>query len=82
MIPTEIDQYRITEPIYDHIYPPALLARAYIDQNTFRDRAILTVRNDTVTEINDDILDHLNDTTIDFYLVDKVKANGVDADNL
>ena len=79
-IPTEINQSRTVESFYDQIYPPALLARAYIDQNVFRNRAILSVRNDTVTEINKSILNRLTGTATDFFLVDAVKANSIDAD--
>ena len=55
-IPTDINQYRTLKPFYGYIYPPTLLTRAYIDQNIFRDRIILTIRNDTVVEINNNIL--------------------------
>ena len=48
------------EPFYSHIYPSSLLERAHVDPQTFRNRAILTVRNDTVAEINNDILKRLN----------------------
>ena len=58
-IPTEINQHQTMESFYDYIYSSTLLARAYIDHDAFRDRAILTVRNDTVTEINDSIVDRL-----------------------
>ena len=79
-IPTDINQHRALEPFYGHIYPPALLTRAYIDQNTFRDRAILTVRNDTVAEINDNILNRLTGPATEFYSTDEVEANGLNAD--
>ena len=36
----------------DHIYPASQLANAYHDPDFFRDRAILTLRNDTAEEIN------------------------------
>jgi len=78
-IPTDINQHRALEPFYGHIYPPALLTRAYIDQNTFRDRAILTVRNDTVAEINDNILNRLTGPATEFYSTDEVEANGLNA---
>jgi hypothetical protein len=81
-IPAGINQYRTTEPFYDHVYPPALLARAHLDQHAFCDRAILTVRNDTVAEINDDVLGRLIGTATDFYSVDEVKADTADADSL
>jgi hypothetical protein len=41
----------------------------------FRDRAILTVRNDTVAETNDHILNRLTGTATDFYSVDTAEAN-------
>ena len=59
-IPTEINQHRTIESFYECLYPPTLLARAHMDYNAFRDRAILTVRNDTVTKINNSILDYLS----------------------
>jgi len=70
-----IDQYQATDAFYDHVYPPALLARAHVDQDTFRDRAILTVRNDTVAEINDHILDRLTGPATDYHSVDAVEAD-------
>ena len=70
-----IDQYRTTDHFYDHIYPPALLTRAHVDQDTFRDRAILTVRNDTVAETNDYILNRLTAPATDYYSVDTVEAD-------
>jgi hypothetical protein len=78
-IPTDISQYRTLDAFYDSVYPPILLARAQTDQNTFRDRAILTVRNDTVTEINDYLIDQLPDTDTDttFYSVDRVEVDSI-----
>ena len=45
------------------------------DDRTFRDRAILIVRNDTVTKINDYILNRVTGTVTDFYSVDTVEAD-------
>ena len=69
------------ESFYDYIYSSALLARAHIDHNAFRDRAILTVRNDTVAEINDSIVDRLTQPSTDFFSVDIVEDDGVDANS-
>ena len=60
---------------YDNIYSSALLTRAHVDQYTFRDRAILTVRNDTVAEINDDILNRLTGLATDHYSINIVEAD-------
>ena len=49
--------------------------RVRTDDRTFRDRAIPTVRNDTVTKINDYILNRVPGTVTDFYSVDTVEAN-------
>src|SRR5947209_20172332 len=78
-IPTDISQHRTRETFYDSIYPPTLLTRAQADQDIFRDRAILTVRNDTVAEINDFLIDQLPDTDTAFYSVDKAEVNSTDA---
>jgi hypothetical protein len=80
IIPAGINQCRTMEPFYRHLYPPALLARAYFGQYAFRDRAILTDRNDTVTEINDDTLNWLICSATDFYSVNTVEANNADTD--
>ena len=74
-----INQHRTTDLFYGDIYPPALLTRANVDQYAFRDRAILTVRNDTVTEINESILNRFAGPATDFFSVDAVEADGVDA---
>jgi hypothetical protein len=66
---------RSKEPFYEHIYPPQLLARAHTTPNTFRDRAILTIRNDTVAEINDAILIRLHGSPSTFYSIDSVEQN-------
>ena len=41
----------------------------------FRDRAIPTVRNDTVAETNSHILNRLTGTATDLYSVDTAEAN-------
>ena len=51
------------------------------DDRTFRDRTILTVRNDTVTKINDYILNRVPGTVTDFYSVDTVEANTTNYDS-
>ena len=55
--------------------------RVRIDDRTFRDRAIPTVRNDTVTEINNYILNRVTGTVTDFYSVDTVEANTTNSDS-
>ena len=69
------------ESFYDYIYSSTLLARAYIDHDAFRDRAILTVRNDTVAEINNSIVDRLTQSSTDFFSVDAVDANSADVNS-
>ena len=51
------------------------------DDRTFRDRTILTVRNDTVTKINNYILNRVPGTVTDFYSVDTVEANTTNSDS-
>jgi len=52
-----IGQFKRTEDLYSWIYPPDLLQSAVNDHTAFRSTAILTARNDVVTEINDNLLD-------------------------
>ena len=68
-----IAQFWSQESFYGHIYPPYLLTRAYCNLNTFRDRAILTVRNNTVAEINEAILAQLHGSLSTFYSIDSIE---------
>ena len=70
-----ITRFPEEEPFYSHIYPSSLLERAHVDPQTFRNRAIFTVRNDTVAEINNDILKRLNGSEEAFLSVDTAELD-------
>ena len=70
-----IAQFRSQESFYGHIYPLYLLTRAYNNLDAFRDRAILTVHNDTVAEINKAILAQLYGSPSTFYSIDSIEQN-------
>ena len=72
-IPAGIAQFRSAEPFYGHIYPPQLLAQAHTTPDTFRDRAILTIRNDTVAKINEAILTQLYGSLSTFYSINSIE---------
>ena len=72
-IPPSIGQFRSKEPFYGYIYPPQLLTRVYTTLNTFRNRAILTIRNNTIAEINKAILMRLYGSLSTFYSMDTIE---------
>ena len=77
-----ITQFWSKEPFYRHIYLLQLLTRAYTTPNTFCDRAILTIYNNTVAKINKAILMRLHGSLSTFYFIDTVEQNGEDNGNV
>jgi len=63
------------QQFYARIYPPELLASAPHDWRIFKGRAILTVRNNTVTAVNQDLIGQLPGDVIDFPSVDMVEVD-------
>ena len=49
--------------------------RAYYNLDTFRDRAILTIRNNTIAKINKAILTRLCGSLSTFYSTDSIEQN-------
>jgi hypothetical protein len=47
--------------------------RVYYNLDTFRDRAILTVRNNTIAKINEAILMQLYGSLSTFYSIDSIE---------
>lgn len=81
-LPPGIAQFRSEDPFYGYVYPPHLLAHAHLNPETFRDRAILTVRNDTVAEINEAILTRLHGSATTFHSTDAVERSGGEDDSI
>ena len=75
-LPPGIGQFQSQEPFYGHIYPPQLLAQVHTTLNTFRDRAILTIRNNTMAEINEAILARLHGSPSTFHSINSIEQNG------
>ena len=79
-IPPSIAQLRSKEPFYKYIYSPQVFIRVYTTPNTFHDRAILTIYNNTMAKINNAILIRLYDSLSTFYFIDSVEQN-IEEDN-
>ena len=76
----DIAQYRSTDSFLDHVYPAEMLRNAHLNLDTFRTRAILSVRNVTVAEINEAILDKLEGNVMEFLSGDtaEVPQDGIE----
>lgn len=72
-LPAGITQFTNLKPFFNSIYPPILLIQAYTNLHTFFSRAILTVYNNTVTTINNNILYSFNGFKSIFYSIDTMK---------
>ena len=70
-----ITSFRDKQQFYARIYPPELLASAPHDWRIFKGRAILTVRNDTVTAVNRDLIGQLPGDAMDFPSVDTAEVD-------
>ena len=68
-----IAQFQSQESFYEYIYPPYLLIQAYYNLDTFYNRAILTIRNNTIAEINEAILTRLCGSLSTSYSMDSVE---------
>jgi hypothetical protein len=69
-LPDMIPQHDDLATFCNSIFPPALMAAEQRDLNFFAKRAILSVRNDTVAEINARILSTLRGEMHEFHAVD------------
>jgi len=72
-IPPSIAQLWSKEPFYKHIYPPQLLIQVYTTPNTFRDRTILTIYNNTIAKINNAIFIRLYGSLSTFYSINTIE---------
>jgi hypothetical protein len=69
-LPPGIKQFRRIEDMYAWMYPPHLLERAVTDYSAFRTSSILSARNDTVTEINERLLNAMPGDVRTYHSVD------------
>lgn len=78
-LPPQIIRFTDMKDFCNRIFPPALLQTIGTDLEFFRSRAILCFRNDTVSEINADLLNLLGGETRIYHSVDRTDID--DAEN-
>ena len=71
----KIDDANGLHKLCDRIYPPLFLAEAHRHPEIFRDRAILTLRNDTAAQINAHIQKSIVDEEKVFYAINTSDIN-------
>jgi hypothetical protein len=67
-----ITQFRCPKDFCSHIYPPNVLETAHNDLSSFRIRAILSVRNESVASINGVVVDKMPGTIYEYFSVDTI----------
>ena len=72
-LPASIAQFTSLQPFFDSIYPSTLLRQVYTNFYIFLSCAILTVHNNTITAINNNIFYSLNGSKSVFYSIDTIK---------
>ena len=72
-LPASIAQFTSLQPFFNSIYPPILLRQVYTNLYIFLSCAILTVYNNTITAINNNILYFLNSSKSVFYFTNTVE---------
>lgn len=75
----KIDDTNGLHALCEHVYPAAVLADGHQNPEAFRQRAILTLRNDTAAEINAHVQRGIHDEEQIFYAINSTETN-VDED--
>jgi len=68
-------QFRTLETFCGHVFPRSQLERAHEDPLFFRNRAILSMRNDTVASLNDHILEQMYGDLRTYHSMDTADVN-------
>ena len=58
-LPPYIQRVHLLDTFCKHVFPPNLMLGAHLDFDTFKSRAILSFRNDMVTEFNNSLIPQL-----------------------
>jgi hypothetical protein len=61
----------------DKVFPPSLIQKAHSEYNSFKGRAILSFRNDTVTEFNNHLINNIQGSFHFFHAVNSVEDKEV-----
>jgi PIF1 helicase. len=77
-LPASIVQFQSFTDFCNHVFPLQQLAQAILLLLSFRSRAILSMHNDTVTEFNNYLLEHLSGTIREFNSIDSADTNDTD----
>jgi hypothetical protein len=72
-IPPYIRRVHSLKDFSDEVFPPSLILAAHRDYNSFKGRAILSFRNDTVTEFNNNLIMNIEGTMHIFHAVNSVE---------
>ncbi|KAI9883851.1 MAG: hypothetical protein M1823_004362 [Watsoniomyces obsoletus] len=69
-LPAGIKQVFTEKAFYGLLFPETELRQAHLHPGFFGSRVVLAMRNDTVSEINDDLLNGMTGTLQEFLAVD------------
>jgi hypothetical protein len=75
VLPSYIRRLHSITAFCDEVFPPVLIQQAHLNHDIFRGRAILSFRNDTVTEFNDSMLLKLRGPVHYFNVVNSMEEN-------
>jgi PIF1-like helicase len=74
-LPASIAQFHSLEAFCGHVFPRLLLEQAHTDPSFFRNRAILSMRNDTVAALNNHILQQIHGDVQTYNSMDTADVN-------
>ncbi|KAA6411530.1 MAG: hypothetical protein FRX48_04810 [Lasallia pustulata] len=78
--PQVLHRFHDLKSFCSNVFPPEQLAQAHVNSEFFRSCAVLTLRNDTVVELNSHILEGMQGETHTFDSTDSADVNEAEAD--
>ena len=72
-LPKQVNQLNNLDSFVDTVFPPDRMRQAHLDPGFFASRAILTLRNDIVADLNDSILNKLQGDSHILNSVDQIE---------